>query len=153
MRVNGGKRASSGWTARRDWRQEFAIGDTACACYPLPFLPLPSPFAGPAHAQEDYDDLLVLHEDLREYMVPAFTNAVVLDSGARVGEAYADTLMTEKLAGLEAFEARLGAMDVESWPRSEQVDFSTVRALLNGYRFNLRCCARGSAIRAFISIR
>ncbi|WP_340588655.1 DUF885 family protein [Erythrobacter alti] len=93
--------------------------------------------AVPAHAQEDYEDLLVLHEELREYMVPGFTNAVVLDSGARIGEAYANMLMVEKLAGLEDFEARLGAMEVESWPRSEQVDFLTVRALLNGYRFNL----------------
>ena len=94
-------------------------------------------FAAPAHAQEDYGELLELHEDLRDYMVPAFTNAVVLDSGAQVGEAYADALMVEKLAGLEHFEERLAAIEVESWPRAEQVDFLVVRALLNGYRFNL----------------
>lgn len=93
--------------------------------------------AAPARAQEDYDDLVALHEELREYMVPAFTSAVVLDSGARVGEAYADNLMQQKLAGLETFEDRLDAMPVESWTRSEQVDFLAVRSILNGYRFNL----------------
>ncbi len=91
----------------------------------------------PAQAQSSYDDLLELHDELREYMVPAFTNAVVLDSGARVGEAYADALMAEKLAGLEVFEDRLDAMNVAGWPRAQQVDFLVVRAMLNGYRFNL----------------
>ncbi len=97
--------------------------------------------AAPALAQDtapgSYDELLVLHEDLQEYMVPGFTASVVLDSGARVGEAYADELMAGKLQGLGAFEARLDAMNVEAWPRSEQVEFLAVRSLLNGYRFNL----------------
>lgn len=93
--------------------------------------------AAPARAQADYEDLVQLHEELREYMVPAFTSAVVLDSGARVGEAYAEPLMRQKLAGLEDFEARLDAMEVENWTRSEQVDFLAVRSMLNGYRFNL----------------
>ncbi|MFB0612845.1 DUF885 family protein [Aurantiacibacter poecillastricola] len=93
--------------------------------------------ATPVNAQADYDDLLELHEDLREYMVPGFTSAVVLDSGARVGEAYAEPLMREKLAGLADFEARLDAMPVEDWERHEQVDFLAVRSILNGYRFNL----------------
>ncbi|WP_271078828.1 DUF885 family protein [Aurantiacibacter sp. MUD61] len=97
--------------------------------------------AVPAHAQQSgtgsYDDLLELHEELRDYMVPAFTNAVVLDSGAQVGEAYADSLMAEKVAGLESFEERLDAMDVANWPREHQVEYLAVRSMLNGYRFNL----------------
>ncbi|WP_338242478.1 DUF885 family protein [Aurantiacibacter hainanensis] len=93
--------------------------------------------AAPAHAQADYEDLVQLHEELREYMVPAFTSAVVLDSGARVGGAYAEPLMRQKLAGLEDFEARLDAMEVENWTRGEQVEFLAVRSMLNGYRFNL----------------
>lgn len=82
-------------------------------------------------------DLVVLHQELRDYMVPGFTSSVVLDSGARVGEQYADTLMANKLHGLEQFERRLQALDVSSWPRDQQVEFLAVKSLLNGYRFNL----------------
>ncbi|BDW82002.1 hypothetical protein MACH24_14400 [Erythrobacter sp. Dej080120_24] len=85
----------------------------------------------------EYADLIALHDELQAYMVPGFTAGVVLDSGARVGEVYADTLMAEKLAGLGAFEARLAAMDVDAWPRAAQVDFLAVKSILNGYRFNL----------------
>ena len=50
-----------------------------------------------------YDELLAVHEELQAYMVPAFTPSVVLDSGARVGEIYADPLMADKRAGLTRF--------------------------------------------------
>lgn len=94
-----------------------------------------------AHASQpeksDYDDLVALHAELREYMVPGFTAGVVLESGARIGEVYGDSLMTEKLAGLVRFEQELAAMPVESWSRSQQVDFLAVKSILNGYRFNL----------------
>ena len=40
-------------------------------------------WASAAHAQDQnsgtYDELLALHENLQEYMVPAFTASVVLD--------------------------------------------------------------------------
>ena len=70
-------------------------------------------------------------------MVPGFTSSVVLDSGARVGEGYADPLMLAKLRGLDAFERRLLNFDVANWPRERQVEFLAVKSLLNGYRFNL----------------
>lgn len=81
--------------------------------------------------------LLALHEELRAYMVPAFTSSVVLDSGARVGEDYAETLMQSKIDGLARFERRLERMDVAAWPREHQVEWLAVKSLLNGYRFNL----------------
>jgi hypothetical protein len=84
-----------------------------------------------------YADLLKLHSDLRDYMVPAFTSSVVLDSGARVGEVYADETMAAKLGGLVIFEQKLQAMNVAAWARSQQVDYLAVKSLLNGYRFNL----------------
>ncbi len=84
-----------------------------------------------------YADLLALDLELRRYMVPAFTSSVVLDSGAKVGEDYADTVMTEKLLGLGRFEQRLGALNVADWPRAQQVDYLAVKSRLNGYRFNL----------------
>jgi hypothetical protein len=94
-----------------------------------------------AHASpqetSDYDGLVELHAELREYMVPGFTAGVVLESGARIGEVYGDSLMTEKLAGLTRFEQELAAMPVENWSRSQQVDFLAVKSILNGYRFNL----------------
>lgn len=95
-----------------------------------------------AQAQQDapsgYEALLSLHEELRAYMVPSFTAEVVLDSGARVGEAYADTLMQSKLQGLARFDTRLAAMKVADWPRAQQVEYLAVKSLLNGYRFNLK---------------
>jgi hypothetical protein len=94
--------------------------------------------AQPPSGTGAYSDLLTLHEELRRYMVPAFTSSVVLDSGAKVGEQYADALMAEKLRGLAAFEQRLGAMNVAAWPRPQQVDYLAVKSILNGYRFNLQ---------------
>lgn len=98
-------------------------------------------WTGTAYANQqetsDYNDLVELHEELREYMVPGFTAGVVLESGARIGEVYGDSLMTEKRAGLARFEQELAAMPVESWSRSQQVDFLAVKSILNGYRFNL----------------
>lgn len=84
-----------------------------------------------------YEQLLRLHDELQAYMVPAFTGGVVLESGARVGQDYADALMAAKLAGLAAYERRLEAMNVAGWPRERQVDWLAVRSLVNGYRFNL----------------
>jgi hypothetical protein len=85
----------------------------------------------------DYDRLVALHEELREYMLPGFTAGVVMDSGARIGDVYADDLMTQKLAGLGALETKLAALPVETWSRAGQVDYLAVKSILNGYRFNL----------------
>jgi hypothetical protein len=94
-----------------------------------------------AHAQSEtsgtYEDLVALHEELQEFMVPGFTPSVVLDSGARVGEIYAEDLMDSKRTGLARFEDRLSGMATAQWPREQQVDFLAVKSLLNGYRFNL----------------
>ena len=85
-----------------------------------------------------YADLQALDREVRCFMVPAFTSSVVLDSGAKISEDYPDILMTAKLRDLLIFEQRLGAMNVATWPRSQQVDFLAVKSLLNGYRFNLK---------------
>ena len=105
------------------WLAAFAMSATPAAAQP--------------RGSGGYHDLLALHAELQAYMVPAFTSAVVLDSGARVGEDYAEGRMLAKLAGLAAFERRLGNMNVAAWPRPQQVDFLAVKSLLNGYRFNL----------------
>jgi len=93
--------------------------------------------AGLPRGAGSYEDLLRLHVELRDYMVPAFTAGVVLESGARVGQDYAEARMAAKLAGLTGFERRLDAMNVAGWPRERQVDWLAVRSLVNGYRFNL----------------
>jgi hypothetical protein len=106
----------------------------------LAFLGFTLFWAGAVRAEEadaGYDALLALHEELRDYMLPGFTAGVVMDSGARVGEVYADDLMARKLAGLESFEKRLAALPVKGWSRSGQVDYLAVKSILNGYRFNL----------------
>ncbi|MEL6738949.1 MAG: hypothetical protein AAFO28_08490, partial [Pseudomonadota bacterium] len=98
----------------------------------------------PAQAQETaqktsdkYDDLVELHSELLEFMVPGFYAEVVLESGARVDGTYVESLMDEKLAGLARFESELAALPVQSWPREKQVNFLAVKSILNGYRFNL----------------
>ncbi len=93
--------------------------------------------AQPPNGTGSYADLQALASELRLYMVPAFTSSVVLDSGAKVGADYADSLMTAKLRDLHVFEQRLSAMNVAAWQRSEQVDYLAVKSVLNGYRFNL----------------
>ncbi len=85
----------------------------------------------------DYDRLVTLHQELRDYMLPGFTAGVVLDSGARIGDAYADDVMAAKLAGLARFDQGLAALPVQDWPRAQQVDYLAVKSILNGYRFNL----------------
>jgi hypothetical protein len=102
----------------------------------LPFGAAPAQPAGTA-AATTYADLVALHGALRAYMVPPVTGAVVLESGARVGDDYSDRRMDDQLRGLADFEARLVAMPVASWPRGQQVEWLAVRSLLNGYRFNL----------------
>lgn len=100
--------------------------------------PQPKPVVGMAPSGTgSYEQLLRLNSELNAYMVPAFTGGVVLESGARVGQDYGDARMAAKLAGLDAYDARLDAMNVASWPRAQQVDWLAVRGLLNGYRFNL----------------
>jgi len=106
----------------------------------LGFLGLVLLWTGGLHAQQpdqDYDRLVTLHEELREYMLPGFTADVVMDSGARIGDVYGDALMAQKLAGLEDFERRLTALPVRGWSRTGQVDYLAVKSILNGYRFNL----------------
>ncbi len=101
--------------------------------------PLAAQPAAPAAAVASRSpaELLTLHRELRDYMVPRYTTGVVLVSGGQVGEDYSDALMTSKLAGLAAFERRLAAMPVRDWPASAQVDWLVVKSILNGYRFNL----------------
>jgi hypothetical protein len=110
-----------------------------CPAPPVPAFAqsAPLPASQPPTGTGTYADLLALHAELRAFMVPAFTSSVVLDSGARVGEDYAEGLMASKLAGLPAFEQRLTNMNVAAWPRAQQVDYLAVKSLLNGYRFNL----------------
>jgi hypothetical protein len=94
----------------------------------------------PVEAQREtggYADLLALNDELQAYMFPAFTSGVVLESGARVGDSFGEEAMAAKLAGLAAYERRLAALPVASWPRSQQVDWLAVTSMLNGYRFNL----------------
>ena len=93
--------------------------------------------AQPPSGTGSYADLQAFDVDLRRFMLPAFTSSIVLDSGAKVDEDYADTLMAAKLRDLFAFEQRLASMNVAAWPRTQQVDYLAVRSLLNGYRFNL----------------
>lgn len=110
-----------------------------CAAWQFPAIAASPTYqlAAPPAGAGSYSDLLSLHSELRRYMVPAFTSSVVLDSGAKVGEEYADALMEAKLQGLQTFEKRLEDMNVAAWPRAEQVDYLAVKSLLNGYRFNL----------------
>jgi hypothetical protein len=85
--------------------------------------------AAPALATNDYDDLLQLFADWREFETPP-----LLDGAP---DYTASTFEDRQPRYLELRE-RLEAFDIGAWPVPQQVDWHLVRAEMNGYDFNRR---------------
>ena len=51
---------------------------------------------------------------------------------------YSAATLRKKQAGLKTFRSRLDALDARAWPVEQQVDHALVRAIMNGYDFDLR---------------
>jgi hypothetical protein len=81
-----------------------------------------------AHAN-GYQDLLSLFEDWRRFEAPP-----LLDGAP---DYTADTF-ADRMDDFKGLQARLEAIDLESWPIPQQVDWHLVRAEMNGFDFNYR---------------
>lgn len=71
-------------------------------------------------------DLVTLFQEFREFQKP------VLKEGT---PDYSAEAMQAQAEGLKGLQARLAALDVSTWPVSQQVDFHIVRAEMNGLEF------------------
>jgi hypothetical protein len=83
----------------------------------------------PATLSTNYEDLVSLFKDWREFQKPKVTNGV---------PDYTAAAMKEQRNGLEKFRSRLNAIDCRAWPISQQVDYHIVRAEMNGLDFDHR---------------
>jgi len=74
----------------------------------------------------DYNDLVNLFKEFREFQNPEIINGV---------PDYTAAAMAEQLRGLKKFQSRLAAIDPGNWPVSQQVDYHLVRSEMNGLDF------------------
>jgi hypothetical protein len=89
---------------------------------------------GSGRAQESrvggaYEELVALFEDWREFEEPPMLNGAPDYTAARLAAAHRE---------LDAYRARLNAIDPSGWPIEQQVDWHIVRAEMNGFDFNYR---------------
>ncbi len=77
----------------------------------------------------EYDDLVALFEEWRAFERPDFVDGV---------PDYSAAAMTRQAGQLPSWRARLGALDVDSWPVARQIDWHLVRAEMNGLDFDHR---------------
>jgi len=77
----------------------------------------------------DYDDLLRLFADWREFESPPLLGGAPDYTAAGFAARHDDFL---------ALRARLQSFDIDDWPIPKQVDWHLVRAEMNGYDFNQR---------------
>ena len=82
-----------------------------------------------AQADPDYDDLLTLFAEWRDFESPP------LLEGA---PDYTAEQFTERHNDYELLRERLDAFVIDDWPVPQQVDWHLVRAEMNGYDFNRR---------------
>jgi len=82
-----------------------------------------------AEAQSNYDDLLVLFSDWREFESPP-----LLDGAPD----YTPTQFAARQDDYLALHARLEVFETDEWSIPQQVDWHIVRAEMNGYDFNRR---------------
>jgi len=83
----------------------------------------------PATPSTNYEDLVSLFNEWREFQKPKVTNGV---------PDYTAAAMKEQRSGLDTFLSRLNAIDCRAWPISQQVDYHIVRAEMNGLDFDHR---------------
>lgn len=78
-------------------------------------------------ASADYDELVVLFEEFRDFQEAEISNGV---------PDYSPAAVKEKYKGLKQFQKRLLRLNVEDWPISQQVDYHLVRAEMNAVEFH-----------------
>jgi len=78
---------------------------------------------------QDYNALLTLFDDWREFERPPMLNGAPDYTAATFDSRYAE---------LRDYRERLQAIDPSDWPVAQQVDWHIVRAEMNGFDFNYR---------------
>jgi hypothetical protein len=77
----------------------------------------------------DYEDLLVLFGEFREFVKPPVVEGV---------PDYSPEAMSSQHRGLSKFQERLAAFDISGWHISQKVDYHILRAEMNGLDFDHR---------------
>ena len=77
----------------------------------------------------NYDDLISLFKEFREFQQPESIDGVPDFSAGAMGDKYRN---------LQAYKNRLGAIDPTGWPIPQKSDYLLVRAEMNGYEFQHR---------------
>lgn len=77
----------------------------------------------------DYDDLVKLFQEFREFQKPLVIDGV---------PDYTPEAMKKQELKLRDFQKRLKSIDISDWPISQKVDYHLVRAEMNGLEFDHR---------------
>lgn len=91
----------------------------------------------------DYNDLVTLFKEFREFQKPKIVDGVV---------DYTAATMKKQKQELKKFQRRLAAFDVADWSISQQVDYHVVRAEMNGLDFQHRILRPWSRNPAFYDL-
>ena len=101
-------------------RSIFVIIVVACL-----FLCHPSP----SSASSSYDELVTLFNQFREYQEPPISGGLPDLSAAAVDQ---------RFKGLDVYQKRLAALEIDDWPIWQQADYHLVRAEMNAVDFHFR---------------
>ncbi len=80
-------------------------------------------------ASSNYDDLVALFNEFREYQEPPISDGI---------PDYSAAAMEEKHRSLKEFQERLVALNIDDWPVWQKVDYHLVRAEMNAVHFHHR---------------
>jgi len=94
-------------------------------------------------SSNDYEDLVKLFEEWREFQKPGIVDCV---------PDYTPAAMEKQRLGLREFQDRLTAINPSSWPVSQQVDYHIARAEMNGLDFDHRVLRPWSRNPCFYSV-
>ncbi len=80
-------------------------------------------------ATSDYDDLVSIFHEFREFQEPIIVDGV---------PDYTPNATKNRYDNIKGYQQRLAAFNIEDWPVSQQVDYHLVRAEMNGMEFDYR---------------
>jgi hypothetical protein len=108
-------------------------GIRSLSCYAIVLTALIA-VPGSSRAEEsrvagDYEEVVALFLDWREFEEPPMLNGAPDYTAARLAAAHRE---------LSDYRVRLKAIDPSGWPIEQQIDWHIVRAEMNGFDFNLR---------------